>query len=211
MSASGAGSRQGSTARGRGFAGSVGGFRSSVGGPGSLPGTAVMPGSLDRRASRITSASPLIGRGLQRLSSLELPQHDDDDDFLGGPTVSSSYAADDFQLYGPAAGVDTQTAAESQWMKATLDRESSNFLDFVKDKVAAKLPLLPDAEDELSGGSRPRPVVFFEELLPPAQHTKIVAAQAFHHVLALATRGLINVQQEQVIYGPIQLGLPAGA
>lgn len=208
MSASRAGSRQGSTARAHGFAGSVGGFPSSVGGPGSLPGTAVMPGSLDRRASRITSASPLTGRGLQRLGSLEFPQHDDDDDFLGGRTISS--LADDFQLYGPAAGVSTQTAAESQWIQATLDRESSNFLDFVKDKVTAKLPILPEEEDELSGGSRPRPVVFFEELLPPAQHTKIVAAQAFHHVLALATRGLINVQQEQVIYGPIELGLATG-
>lgn len=170
-----------------------------------------MPGSLDRRASRITSASPLVGRGLQRLSSLELPLHDDIDDLLGGPTVSSSHAADDFQLYGPAAGVDTQTAAESQWMKATLDRESSNFLEFVKDKVAAKLPSLPEDEDDLAGDARPRPAVFFEELLPPAEHTKIVAAQAFHHVLALATRGLIDVQQEQVIYGPIHLGLPVGA
>ncbi len=169
-----------------------------------------MPGSLDRRASRITSASPLVGRGVQRLSSLEFPPHDDDD-FLGGPAVSSSHAAEDFQLYGPAAGVDTQTAAESQWMKATLDRESSNFLDFVKDRVAAKLPPLPEEEDELSGDTRPWQSVFFEELLPPTQHTKIVAAQAFHHVLALATRGLVDVQQEQLLYGPIRLGIPAGS
>ena len=171
--------------------------------------------SLDRRASRITSASPLVGRGLQRFSSLELPLHDDDDDnYLGGATVSSPHPADDFQLYGPAAGVSTQTAAESQWMKATLDQESSNFLEFLKAELVAKLPPGPEEaekedDDELAGDAarRAQQSVFFEELLPPALHTRIVAAQALHHVLALATRGFVNVWQEEVRYGPIRLGV----
>ena len=205
------GSRQGSSARGRGFGGSIGDFASSAGAQGSLPGTGRMPGSLDRRASRITSASPLLGRGTQRFSSIELPPHDDDDDLLGGPGGSSSHsAADDFQLYGPAAQVSTQTAAESQWMKAALDQESSNFLEFVKSEVSTRLPTLPEGE-ELQDDARLHQPILFEELLPPARHTKIVAAQALHHVLALATRGLINVRQEDRDYGPIELGLRTDA
>ena len=200
-------SRQGSAPRSRGFTGSLGGFPSSIGGLGSLPGPGRIPGSLDRRASRITSASPLVGRGPQRLGSLELPLHDDDIDLLGGATVSSSQAAADFQLFGPAAGVDTQTAADPQWMKATLDRESGHFLMFVKDEMAAKLALLPEEAVELSPNARLQQSVFFEDILP-VNNTKIVAAQGLLHVLTLATRGLIKVHQEQRNYGPIELGLP---
>ena len=163
-----------------------------------MGGQGRVPGSLDRRPRRIPSASPLIGRGLQRFSSIELPPHDDDDNLLGDP------AAEDFELYGPAANVSTQTAAESQWMKAALDQESGNFLEFVRSAIAAKLPALPEeGQDEALAQQS----LFFDELLPPVLHTKIVAAQALHHVLALATRGLINVEQEQVDYGPIKLGL----
>lgn len=100
----------------------------------------------------------------------------------------------DFQLYGPAAGVSTQTAAESQWIRATLDHESNNFLEFLKFEIAGK-------EGERS--------VLFEELLPPPQHTKIVAAQALHHVLALTTKGIIHVKQNDH-YGPIALSLLEG-
>ena len=204
VTASAARSRQTSIARGQhGLPGSAGGFHSSVGG--SLPG---IPGSLDRRASRITSASPLVGRGLHRLSSLEIPAHEDDE-LLGAAVVSSSHGGgEEFQLYGPAAGVSTQTAAESQWIKATLDEESGNFLNYIEGGVIAKAP----AEIKEQGGdelARPKPYVLFEELLPPEKHSSVVAAQGLLHVLALATRGLINVEQERG-YGPIRLGVVAG-
>ena len=57
-----ANSRQGSLARGRGFQSSIGGFPTSAGGP---PGSLGVPypSSLDRPASRLTSASPIHGRG----------------------------------------------------------------------------------------------------------------------------------------------------
>ena len=204
------GSRQGSVGQGRGLASSIGGFPSSVGAPGSiLPVGGAIPGSLDRRASRITSASPLLGRGSQRLGSLELPVYEDDDELLGGRIVSGSEVLDDFQLYGAAANVDTQTAAQSQWMKATLDQESNNFLDFVKTEIAAKVGPLDAEGDELSVEDDARRSVLFEELLPPMQHTKIVAAQALHHVLALVTKGLMTVQQDAG-YGPIRMALADG-
>ena len=207
ISASKHGSRQSSLARGRGIVSSMGGFPTSVGGPSSLPHVpeAVIPSSFDRRASRITSASPLLGRGIQRSGSLELPTHDDGDLFLGGRGLSDDQALDDFQLYGPAAAVDTQTAAQSQWVKNTLDQESTNFLDFVKAKIASRLGISEDDDnDELDEGAESRTSVGFEELLPLTDNSKIVAAQAFHHVLALATKGLIGVKQE-VAYGMIRM------
>lgn len=199
-------SRQGSLARGYGgFGSSVGGFGTSGGRQSSLP--LIVGGSLDRRASRITSASPLIGRSRPTKAprSDDIPQFDDND-LLGGP--STSIAGDvDFQIYGPAASVDTQTAAQSQWMRATLDAESNNFLEFIKAEISRGED---EPQDELA-----EPVVadsksvLFEELLPPAQNSRIVAAQGLLHTLTLATKGLIRVRQEED-YGPIALALGSG-
>lgn len=202
------GSRQGSIARGHGFAGSIGGFPTSAGAPSSLPPIGGA-GSLDRRASRIPSASPLLGRGRQRYSSLEIPPGEDDDELLGGRHISDDQAVDDFQLYGPAAAVDTQTAGQSQWMRATLNQEANNFLEFVKAEVTALPAHASDDEDELSGDGVSKSYVSFERLLPPTKHSKIVAAQAMHHLLALATKSLITVRQDSP-YGSIELSLPAG-
>lgn len=194
---------QGSVARGFGFPSSIGGFSASGGQPSSQ--IAILARSQqsprNRRASRIASASPLQGRGLERYNPLELPTQDgDEDEFLGDPNVSNSKMLSDFQLYGPAAGVSTQTAAESQWVRATLDHESNNFLEFLKFEIAGKDSGIENEEERS---------VLFEELLPPPQHTNIVAAQALHHVLALATKGLIRVKQDEH-YGPIALSLLAG-
>ena len=202
------GSRHGSVARGHGFASSVGGFPTSAGQPSSLPGLGgAAPSSLDRRASRIPSASPLDNRGRGRYSSLELPHHEDDDELLGGRLNSSDQALDDFQLYGPAAGVDTQTATQSQWLKATLDQEAHNFLEFVKAEISTLPSPTDEDEDELSGDRQSKTSVQFEQLLPPAQHTRVVASQALHHILALASKSLINVKQMEA-FGPIDLSLP---
>lgn len=167
-----------------------------------------MQGSLDHRASRITSASPLVAHGSHRFSSLELPLHEEEDEHLEGSNISSA-ARHDFELHGPAANVDTQTAATSQWFKAALDEQSSNFLMFIKENIATKRALLNPEEDELTGDAYPQESVLFEDLLPPAGMSKVVAAQGLLHVLALATKDLIHVHQE-IDYGPIDLRLAAG-
>lgn len=206
-------SRQGSSViQGRGFSGSIGGFPTSAGGPSSLFG--VEPGSLPRRLSRLTSASPLLGRGkpsgLERLSSLEIPEHDDDDELLGGRAdAGDQLALDDFELHGPGANVDTQTAAQSQWMKETLDRESFNFLEFLRAGVDKARPPDDDDQDELAGVEPKQEFVLFEELLPPTGNSKVVAAQALLHTLALATKNLIKVNQD-VGYGDIRVELASG-
>lgn len=194
--------------RGRGFASSIGGFPTSAARPSSVPGMGgVGPSPLDRRASRITSASPLLGRGPQRYSSLELPIADETGELGGDRPLSDDQAFEEFQLYGPGAAVSTQTAADSQWLKSTLNQEASNFLAFVEAQIAALPAPEDDEEDELSGPIQPKPSVTFEELLPPQQNTKIVAAQALYHVLALATKSLLVVKQDPAD-GLIDLSLP---
>ena len=107
--------------------------------------------------------------------------------------------------------MNTQTAAQSQWLKATLDQESTNFFAFVKAEIdATSAAVAGEGEDELTINDpfSPQKTVVFQTMLPPTQHTKIVAAQAFHHVLALATKAVLSIQQE-VGYGPIHLGIMA--
>ena len=94
-------------------------------------------------------------------------------------------------------------------MRATLNREAVNFLDFVKAEITALPVHASDDDAELSRDGPPSFSVSFERLLPPTQHSKIVAAQALHHLLALATKSLITVRQDSP-YGSIDLSLAAG-
>lgn len=211
LSASIHGSRAGSLAHGGPYRppSSIGGFPTSAGQPSStLP---PVPGSLDHR-SRIISASPLVGRGRERFSSIDVPIQEGQEEIAAGADVSSLGAIEDFQLYGPAAAVTTQQAAESQWMRATLDQESSNFLEFVKTEIAAK-PLaaaVEGEEDELAfETTTAKQSTFFEELLSPESHSKAVAAQGLLHVLALATKGLLRVEQKEH-YGAIEMEVAVG-
>lgn len=162
---------------------------------------------IGRRGTRLTSASPLLGRGgtMQRYSSLELPE-------LAKQTSGEAGGDDmiddsEFQLYGPAAAVDTQTAAQSQWVAAALDTEAHNFLAFLRAEINAKIVAAEDAADQLEEDDVE--TVTFQGLLPPEQYSKVVAAQGLLHVLSLATKGLIEVKQEEA-FGRIEIGVVAG-
>lgn len=48
--------------------------------------------------------------------------------------------------------------------------------------------------------------ITFEKLLPPQHNTEIVAAQGLLHVLSLATKGLIDVEQNEA-FGDIDLSI----
>ena len=114
------------------------------------------------------------------LGALDFPTSDN---VPGDDTALQHHANADFERFGPAALVSTQTAEQSQWVRETLDHEANNFLDFVKAAVAK--------HDTAEHGR-----VTFEELLPPSQNTNIVAAQGLLHVLSLATRGELEVTQD---------------
>jgi meiotic recombination protein REC8 len=155
--------------------------------------------ALSRRGSRLLTASPLLGRGL--------PAGNDTDYDLNLPGSGAGMdptAEDEFELFGPAAQVDTQTATESQWVRAALDGESANFLEFVKAGIE-ELDLERDAaapgdeEDENVFGC-----IDFDQLLPPLNNTRVVAAQGLLHVLALVTKNGLMAKQEEA-FGPIGL------
>lgn len=164
----------------------------------SFAGPGAQLGSLPRRPSRMTSASPLMGRGAAvggDIDDFHLPGSQGDVGMTG---------VDDFDLYGPAALVATQTAENSQWQRSVLDGESTHFLEFVQgaieetDQAREEAGAL-DEEDQWLKGS-----VTFESLLPPEDHSRIVAAQALLHVLSLGTKNLLAVEQDEP-FGPITM------
>nr|POE59115.1 hypothetical protein CFP56_24385 [Quercus suber] len=176
---------------------SAGGLPTSTGGAPFMP--------VSRRGSRLISHSPLEKHGLSN-------QHLNMDDLqLPGSEVHIGLTSDDeFELYGPAANADTQTAAQSQWQRSILDFENANFLVFVQtsiDEADRRRALAPadDEENEQVFSS-----VDFETLLPPRSNSTIVAAQALLHVLALGTKNLLRIQQSEA-YGPISLRAVAAA
>ncbi|TLD23568.1 hypothetical protein E2P81_ATG08912 [Venturia nashicola] len=161
-------------------------------------------GTLSRRGSRMVSASPLVGRG--RATTLE--GLDDANPTSDAAMLHSMGAGDfpdeDFERYGPGAAVDTQTAAQSSWQKAALDKESNNFYDFIEKAIEEKRDAAAEALDLPAEGVVEE--VGFEELLRPEANSIIVAAQGLLHVLTLATKNLIRVTQEKH-YGDIRMSL----
>lgn len=169
-----------------------------------------MPSFSSRRGSRIPSASPLLNKGRlsSRLGSLG-PQEPSGfmSDELGYSEIDAQLAGnleEDFELFGPAAGVSTQQAASNQWLAATLENEAYNFLSFLDTAIKQKAVDVNAADDEEVDQ------MTFEKLLPPQQNTNVVAAQGLLHVLALATKGLIEVKQA-ASFGEISLTVIANA
>lgn len=192
---------------------SIAGISSSAGRP---PHIDFVPSSLgSKRISRMIQESPLNRRRLLHHSSLAGSGHADteaditfgEDDFGLGLDLDETIELDeqldddlydaDFETYGPAAPalVSTQQAADSQWLAETLEQEAYNFLTFLSATVEGKKA---DEEQET--------VVTFEELLPPNKNSHVVAAQGLLHVLSLATKGLIEVLQQDP-FGRIEMGI----
>jgi meiotic recombination protein REC8, fungi type len=199
---------------------------SSVHGPGTATGR---PSSIHsaRPGSRLTSASPLFGRGrasaegnipdfggLDEIGDLPgLPGYSDPIVRRGRTLSASHTAVEEFEIFGPSAAVDTQTAQGTQWVRDALARESMNFLEFVRNTLTeGKVNELVDDADPLgqttSGMSKIEKEVGFEALFPPESNSMMVAAQAFHHVLTLATKNLLSVRQE-IPFGEIYLSVAA--
>lgn len=197
---------------------SIAGASSSAG---RRPGLDFAPSSIgSKQVSRLFAESPLeqrrkLLRHSSILSGSRQGQEDAgidsaDDDFsldldisdtaLDGRLARNLKDADDFELYGPAAAVSTQQAADPQWLASTLEQEAFNFLSFLRTTVEGKQAVLEHGED--NGDV----TVTFEELLPPEDNSEIVAAQGLLHVLSLATKGFITVRQEKD-FGSIEVGI----
>lgn len=166
----------------------------------SFGGAGLGMGALSRRGSRLVSASPLMGRG----AAPGLDEAAMDDSQLPGSQTALASGADDFELFGPAAQVDTQTAAQSQWQRAALDGESVNFLAFIKAGIEQADGFREDTAPGDEVDEQLRGTVDFETLLPPESNSKVVAAQAMLHMLTLGTKNMVSVEQEEA-FGPISM------
>ncbi|KAK5705288.1 R8 protein [Elasticomyces elasticus] len=201
---------QQSTGRGEGGSRRPTGIFTSATLPGGVGGGGSEVG-LARRGSRLLSASPLVGRGIAVAGQDGGGDVGFGQDGYGtqqgrGDVEMSGLGLtdEDFELFGPAAEVDTQTAAQSQWVRTALDTESENFLGFVRAAIAEADAAREQAGDGDEEDDDAMGTVLFEKLLEPAGNTCVVAAQGLLHVLALGTKGLLEVGQGEA-FGGIRL------
>lgn len=154
--------------------------------------------SLRLPGSRMVSASPLQHRsqpgGLDALSRL-----DSDGDFdMQGFGLPEQISSDGVYL-------EPENIGPSVRVRDALSAESGNFLAFISDAISEKRGRV---EAQLAAMSDPLQAaaaydaaadldeVLFEELLPPAENTKMVACQGLMMVLTLGTGGMLNVRQD---------------
>ena len=132
------------------------------------------------------SASPLAGRGLP----LDLAVGDDrlnnsldsEADTLG---IIDDLGGDSYSLQDEQQ----QTAMHAVEME-NLDQESVNFVEFIKTQIVQH-------EDDQSKGKHGNDEIAFTTLLPPNKTSAVVATQGLMHVLVLATKGVLEVQQDE--------------
>lgn len=152
--------------------------------------------------------SPMVGRG----SVLQLSNVKFSDD--GAPAFGSdgfaplhydgaAHDLSSFSDFGAATGIPTQEANTSQFMREALDREGRNFLGFVEGVAVQR--------GEADEGSTNLQWVEFDGLFEKRDRTKSVVAQAFLHVLTLATKGQVKVKQQGLDknepFGEIRVGV----
>lgn len=163
------------------------------------------PGRQGSRAgSRMVSASPLLRRSTGRAGDFELLQSLDSD-ALGG---------DDFAFAAPTSDPADSKEGVTQpslRVREALSAEGENFFTFVADAITEKRDR---AKADLANMSDPLQAeaaadiedVSFEELLPPPETRRMIACQGFLMLLALGTKGMLDVQQPMA-FGAITLSL----
>ena len=193
------------------------------------PASIQLPG-FGRPRSRLTSASPLAGRGfsydLESLTGLEGLEGDID---VYGDFDLSHYLQADVDGDGnvmlrndegvnasaqksartSTRGTDSQQRySQEQVLQSSLDQDTVNFLDFMYAQ-ALNMQEQHDPETQKDGDEGmtefsipPREVsgakeITFSTLLPPKETTRTVATHAIMHVLTLATKGFLEVHQEE--------------
>ncbi|KAJ5772326.1 hypothetical protein N7520_002855 [Penicillium odoratum] len=139
--------------------------------------SAKFPDSRGTRRGRLTSASPLAGRGYRdSISALG------DFDVLDEDLEISRYL--EAELATDKEDITTlsrrASASAFQRVVAQLDQESVNFFDYIQVVMGA------------NGGKE----VAFSELLPHVKTSRAVATQGLMNVLTLGTKGVLTVWQE---------------
>lgn len=170
-----------------------------------------IPSSNVKRVSQLIRESPLDPRRRMLQSSvLGGSSNQDNTDLvsLGGDfeidddELNARLAGDldeDFELKMPVEDMNTQETAASHWVSEKLEEEAFNFLEFLHTTIRKK-----EKKAAVETGHDGNTSMTFEELLPPHRNNEIVAAQGLLHVLSLATKGLIEVRQNEA-FGDINL------
>ncbi|GIC88753.1 Rad21/Rec8 N terminal domain protein [Aspergillus udagawae] len=161
-----------------------------------------------RACSRVTSASPLAGRGFQYdLEGLEIPGTQEDDvDFLENIDLAG-YLQSELDVGTNAEPKDetgrNRAAFRDQLLNSSMDQESLNFLEFLN--LQFEEPAQDSAEQDtahdtgagfLRLGASDGKEVAFSALLPPETTSRTVATHGLMHILTLATKGFLLVHQE---------------
>ncbi|RHZ49529.1 uncharacterized protein CDV56_100552 [Aspergillus thermomutatus] len=161
-----------------------------------------------RARSRLVSASPLAGRGLQYdLEGLAIPGTQEDDvDFLEDNDLAG-YLQSELDI-GPNAEPKDETdrkraAFHNRLLKSSMDQESLNFLEFLNLQIEepARDSAEQDTVRETDAGflrldASDGKEVAFSTLLPPESTSYTVATHGLMHILTLATKGFLSVHQE---------------
>ncbi|KAL1792695.1 hypothetical protein ACET3X_009202 [Alternaria dauci] len=149
-----------------------------------------------RHGSRLISASPLHGRGMpiafEGLTNL---------------TSDVGYGGDEFGPPGPSSDYPEPVFREpSARVREALSTEGKNFITFVNERILEKREWGPTDLEHMSDVFETEPAakiesITFEELLPPAENTKMIACQGFMMVLDLGSKDMLDVQQPQYLGG----------
>ncbi|KAK3363365.1 putative sister chromatid cohesion protein [Lasiosphaeria hispida] len=172
-----------------------------------IPSSSVKGGKHGQVSGRQISASPLHGRGsqLQAIERSSGQPHFGSDDFGSAKSAAHTFSdplEEGFQPQGEAR--------TSQMMHNALGREGSNFLNYMERVAEEKGEVREDDGD--------RQWVKFDELFEQPDQKRDIVARAFYHVLSLATKNAIKVEQEGQNtrpFGTIHIGVevpdgPAG-
>ncbi|KAH7392678.1 Rec8 like protein-domain-containing protein [Pyrenochaeta sp. MPI-SDFR-AT-0127] len=171
----------------------------SIRGSSAIPrsGRVGMIGSIDqsKRGSRLVSASPLLGRGRpDELEALRVLESDADFDFGG----------DEFAIPEPSSNLPESAVPPhtSTRVQEALSAEGENFLTFVSEAIVEKRNLAQADLELMSDYSQAEAAanineVTFEELLPPHENITMVACQGLMMLLALGTKGMLDVHQPE--------------
>ncbi|GIJ90144.1 hypothetical protein Asppvi_009095 [Aspergillus pseudoviridinutans] len=160
-----------------------------------------------RAQSRLTSASPLAGRGFQYdLEGLAIPGTQEDDvNFLEDVDLAG-YIQNDLDVETNAEPKDEtdrkRAAFRDRLLKSSMDQESLNFLEFLN--LQLKKPAQGFAEQDtvhdngagfLRLDASDGKEAAFSTLLPPETTSRTVATHGLMHILTLATKGFLSVHQ----------------
>ncbi|KAL4904592.1 hypothetical protein BDW74DRAFT_178685 [Aspergillus multicolor] len=156
----------------------------------------VGPTGIGRR-NRLTSASPLAGRGFPYdLDNLTIPGNLDNNlDKLEGVDLTN-YLDDNAPGDSNSTAEAVRPSQRSQQLQNSLtesvmDQEGLNFLDFLATKIDSQ-----KSADEATADASDNAEITFSTLLPPPKTTAAVATQGLMHILALATKGFLRVRQD---------------